>query len=425
VAVVHLTRDEARMLAVIGQRLDRRPKGKVKPAQVLDMIRYLGCVQLDTISVVARSHETVLYSRLGAFDPQDVWRLYGEGSLTEYWAHAAAIIPTELIPYFRRAMEVRANPEHDYGGWLVEHQAVVEEVLGTIREQGPVTSRAFARPDGPRPEAWAWYGGKPEKEALSHLWTVGALTVVQRNGFERLFDLSERALPAMLREQRPSPEDELAFFVRRALSAMGIAKARWIRDYFRTGGTSHLPLLGTADELRRMTETGEAVAVDVDGWDEPAWLDAALLPRIDELRSGRGRPTLTTVLSPFDNLIWHRERALTLFGFDYRLECYTPEPKRIYGYYTLPVLHRGCLNGRVDLHYARKARLLTVKSIHLEPGERPAAANARAIVTAVSDYLRFLGGGEVVLGTANPPAFGPLLQEAFDDARDKTGLVGA
>jgi uncharacterized protein YcaQ len=424
VAELHLTRDEARMLAVIGQRLDRRPKGKVTLERVLEMIRYLGCVQLDTISVVARSHETVLYSRLGAFDPQDVWRLYGEGCLTEYWAHAAAIIPIEMIPYFRRAMERRASPDHDYGRWLIEHQGVVDEVLGTITAQGAVTSRAFARPDGPRPEAWAWYGGKPEKEALSHLWTVGRLTVVQRNGFERLFDLTERVVPAALLAERPSPAEEMAFFIRRALSAMGIAKQRWIRDYFRTGGASHLPLRETAEELERMTGTGEAIPVAVTGWDEPAWLHRALLPRLDELRAGRGRPTLTTVLSPFDNLVWHRERALTLFDFDYRLECYTPEQKRIYGYYTLPLLHRGRLIGRLDLHYARKARLMTVKAAHLEPRERPTEAIAKAIVTAVRDYLRFLGGGRVVIGSSNPSALGPLLSAAFHETADETGPDG-
>lgn len=418
-AVTHLTRDEARMLAVIGQRLDRRPSGKIAPERVLEMIRYLGCVQLDTISVVARSHETVLYSRLGAgFNPQHVWQLYGERALTEYWAHAAAIIPLETIPYFREAMENRGDPNHDYGGWLVEHKGVVDEVLGTIAERGPVTSRAFERPDGPRPDVWTWYGGKPEKQALSYLWTVGTLTVVQRNGFERLFDLSDRVVPAELLSARPSADVQLAFFIRTALRAMGIAKVRWLRDYFRTGGMSHLPLNETKTALSRMSDAGEAIPVQVDGWDEPAWLDPALLPKLEDLRAGRGRPTLTTVLSPFDNLTWHRERAMTLFDFDYRLECYTPEPKRIYGYYTLPVLHRGRLIGRVDLHYARKARLLRIKAAHLEPRERLSEANARAMVSAVRDYLHFLGGGEAVLGRISPVAFGPVLQAAFHAAAD-------
>jgi uncharacterized protein YcaQ len=411
---MHLTRDEARMLAVIGQRLDRRPNRKITPARVLDMIRYLGCVQLDTISVVARSHETVLYSRLGAgFNPQDVWRLYGERALTEYWAHAAAIIPMEMIPHFFRAMEERDAPDHQYGGWLREQQGVVDEVLGTIAERGPVTSRAFERPEGPRPEAWAWYGGKPEKQALSYLWTAGRLTVVQRNGFERVFDLSERAVPAELRARRPTVEENEAFFTRRALGAMGIATARWLRDYFRTGGVSHLSARGVVDEVQRLVDAGEAIPVKVEGWNEPAWLDRSLLPRLDELRAGRGRPTLTTVLSPFDNLVWHRERALTLFDFDYRLECYTPEHKRLYGYYTLPVLHRGRLIGRVDLHYARKARLLTMKAAHLEPRERANEATARAVAAAVRDYLRFLGGGDLVVGRSTPPDLAGLLHNAF------------
>jgi uncharacterized protein YcaQ len=132
------------------------------------------------------------------------------------------------------------------------------------------------------------------------------------------------------------------------------------------------------------------------------------------LRAGRGKPVLTTLLSPFDSLVWHRGRALDLFGFDYRIEVYTPEPKRKYGYYSLPILHRGRLIGRIDLHYNRKARLLTIRSAHLEPKVRPTDRIAAAIVGAIVDYLRFLGGGEIVLGAvANPPELGPLLADAI------------
>ncbi|MGH2550071.1 MAG: DNA glycosylase AlkZ-like family protein, partial [Thermomicrobiales bacterium] len=143
-------------------------------------------------------------------------------------------------------------------------------------------------------------------------------------------------------------------------------------------------------------------------------LDPGMLTKLDDLRSGRGKPVLTTLLSPFDSLVWHRGRNVDLFDFEYRIEVYTPEAKRTYGYYSLPILHRGRLIGRIDLHYARKAKLMTIRSAHLEPKVKANERIAAAIVGAVIDYMQFLGGGDLVLGTtANPPELGPLLAEAI------------
>jgi uncharacterized protein YcaQ len=284
-----------------------------------------------------------------------------------------------------------------------------------IDERGPIMSRDFQR-EGDRPDAWTWYGGKIEKEALDMLWTVGELSIINRRGFQRLYDRSESWLPAAVQAHRVTEAERVAWLTRTGLRSLGIATIPWLRDYFRTGIPSHLPLKDAGIELDRLVDSGEAVRVTVENWsDRPVWIDSALIPRLMEMRAGRSRPTLTTVLSPFDSLVWHRERLRTLFGMEYLIEVYTPEPKRVYGYYSLPILHRGKMLGRIDLHYARKKRVLSIRSVHLEPRVRPAPGVAAAVALAVRDYLGFLGGGEIVLERSAPEAFGPLLLAALHE----------
>ncbi|MGH2531861.1 MAG: winged helix-turn-helix domain-containing protein [Thermomicrobiales bacterium] len=413
------TLDEARMLAVIAQRLDRRPRGKATKERLLETIRHLGCVQLDTISVVARSHETVLWSRVGAYDPADLAALhYPDGALIEYWAHAAALVPIEAYPYFRRNMAYYVGPDSPIAGWEQQNAEVIDHVLTLIRERGPLTSRAFERPDGPRPKAWTWYGGKPARAALDVLWTRGDLMILRRIGFERVYDLTERVLPNGYAGDLPSIEEQRRYFASRSLRAMGVATPRWVADYFRTGGRAHVPLKDARQELRCMADEGVAIPLDVAGFAEPAWLDPALAPVLDDLRAGRGKPTLTTLLSPFDSLVWHRGRAEALFGFEYRIEVYTPEPKRRYGYFSLPILHRGRLVGRLDPVYRRKERVFTVKIAHLEPGVRVTDRLAADVAASLRDYCAFLGGGEVVVLASDPPAFAPALTAALGGLPD-------
>jgi hypothetical protein len=416
-----LTLEEARALATIAQRLDRRPPPartrRLLKERLLATIRALGCVQLDTISVVARSHETVLWSRLGPYDPALLAELHHpDGALFEYWAHAAAIVPIEAFPYFRRAMASYRSRYEGPGSWAAQHEATLDRVLATVRAAGPSGSRHFARPDGPRPEPWAWWGGKPDRQALDHLWSRGDLMVLRRDGFQRVYDLTERVLPGAFDREPPSEAEQRRYFVGTAVTALGLATPRWVADYFRTGGRPHVPPAAAAAELAALEGEGLARRVVVPGVDEPTWLDAALLPRLADLRAGRGRPTLTTLLSPFDNLIWHRGRTAALFGFDYRLESYTPAERRRYGYYTLPILHRGRLVGRVDPAYDRRTRVLNVKVVHLEPGVRPSASLVAALAAALRDLTRFLGGDGVRVLASDPPGLVAPLAEALPSA---------
>lgn len=401
-----VTRDEARWLAVVAQGLDRRPfRRRPTKGELLDTIRRLGCVQLDTISVVSRSHETVLWSRLGAYDVSMLAELYDpDHAITEYWAHAAAIIPVELLPLFRKHMNLRrAN-----GGWAdePENRATMDRLLGVMETSGPLSSRDFDAPEGSRrAEAWEWYGIKPERRALEALWTRGETVLRRRDGFRRVFDLPERIVPDLW-DGEPAPEDvRLREFVTRAVRALGVATPRWTADYFRTGTPQHVPPRQAKEWLQRLEDEGATVRIEVPGIEEPAWMDASLRERLDLMRQGRGRPTLTTLLSPFDNLIWNRDRSEHLWDYHYRLESYTPSHKRIYGYYSLTILHKGRIIGRLDPSYDRRAKHLTIRALHLEPGVRISATTMDAIVGAVEDLLQFLGGepGSWTLLHANRP----------------------
>jgi uncharacterized protein YcaQ len=410
---------EARALATIASRLDRRPRSSrdagTQKTRLLETIRALGCVQLDTISVVSRAHETTLWSRLGAYDPALLAELhYPDGLLTEYWAHAAAIIPIESFPYFRDAMDAYREKYERPGSWAEQNQEVIADIHGRIRENGAMASRHFERPDGPRPEAWAWWGGKPARQALDHLWSRGDIMVARReSGFQRVYDVTERVIPEALRSERPSPEERRRFYAHGALRALGVATSRWVADYFRNWAQPYNPAKASALGLTELEAEGLAVPVAVEGFAEPVWLDTALLPRLAELRAGKNRPALTTLLSPFDNLIWHRGRMADLWDFHYRIEVYTPAPKRVYGYYTMPILHRGRLVGRLDPALDRKNRLLTIRKVFLEPGERPTPALAAAIAGALWDFAGFLGADEVLLLGAEPEGFGEMLAGAL------------
>lgn len=392
---LQITRSDAQALAVIAQRLDRRPlRRRPSASDVLEVFRHLGTIQLDTISVISRSHETVLWSRLGPYDPDLVTTLYMPGNaLGEYLGHAASIIPSELLALFRPYME-RARAHH--GGWTSqpESQAIMEAVVDRIAAQGPMTSRDFEAPaDAGRAGQWEWWGNKPERRALNALWIRGDLMIHKRDrGFARYFDVPERTIPGFWDGEAIPVECQQRELLRHAVRALGVMTARWASDYFRTGGPAHVSVATTRALLQEFAAEGSIIPVMVPGIDEPTWMDAALMERLALLQERKGRPTLTTLLSPFDNLIWNRPRGEQLWDFYYRLECYVPAPKRQYGYYSLPILHRGKIAGRLDPSYSRKDGVLTIKALHLEPRVRVNEALTKAIAGSIEDLLAFLGG---------------------------------
>ncbi len=401
--MITLSRDEARELAVAAQGLARPPSEPASKERVLATVRHLGAVQIDTIAVVARSHYLVLWSRLGRYDPD--WLdelLHPDRAVFEYWAHAASIVPIELFPYFRRRMRAYRRAYLDEHPWSREHAHVIDEVRRAVVERGPLGASHFPAPEGNgRAEPWAWYGNKPTNRALDILWSAGELMVHRRHNFQRIYDLAERVHPAARDEDLPPEDEERGALAHRAALAMGVVLPRWLNDYFRTRwGTRGTKGPGPEAILRDLADRGRLVPVTVEelGKGYVAAEHAALL---EEVRQGE-RAEHVTLLSPFDSLIWDRRRTLDLFDFDYRIECYTPAPKRRYGYYVMPILYRGRLVGRLDPKVDRRRGELIVRSLHLEPGVEPDEPLIAALQATLFDFAAF-HGAETISVEAAPP----------------------
>jgi uncharacterized protein YcaQ len=362
-----LSAAQARRIAIAAQGLhgETRPAGAAGARHVRQLAQRLGAIQIDSVNVLTRTHYLPAFSRLGAY-PRALLEAEAWGrrpSLFEYWGHEASLMPLSLQPLLRWRMAAAERGEGVWGGiarFARENRPYVEGVLAEIEKRGPVTGGDFAE-DGPRQAGWwEWSRGK---QALEHLFWAGRITTRTRRGFERVYDLTERVLPRAVIETPTPPEDEAQRgLLMIAARAMGVATEADLRDYFR------LPTAAAKARLAELVEAGALLPVQVQGWRAPAFLHPdARRPR---------RIQAQALLSPFDNLIWARERTERLFGARVRLEIYTPAHKREHGYYVLPLLQGEAITARVDLKADRKAGVLRVQAAHLEPGANPEAAAA-------------------------------------------------
>jgi uncharacterized protein YcaQ len=379
---------------VAAQGLDRRARRRAGKADVLAAVRRMGVLQIDTIQVVARSPYLVLWSRLGAYEPRWLDELLAEGALFEYWAHEACFIPVEDFALFRHRMLDPAAMGWKYRAEFIrEHRDEVDRLLATVRERGPVRSADFERRDGKGGGWWEW---KPEKRMLESLFTAGELMIARRENFQRVYDVRERVLPAWSDDQLPSADEVARTLALRAVRALGVAKAKWVADYFRTARRT-TPLLPA-----RLADEGALLRVKVQGWKEPGFVHPDQAELAARAAAGEVRPTLTTLLSPFDPLVWDRARATEMFGFDYRLECYTPAPRRRWGYFVLPILRRGALVGRVDAKAHRREGVFEVRSLYLEPGVRPTDRLVADVGGALRECAAWHGTPTVVIRQSDP-----------------------
>ncbi|HET6231923.1 MAG TPA: crosslink repair DNA glycosylase YcaQ family protein [Longimicrobiaceae bacterium] len=404
---VSLTAAAARELLVAAQGLDRRPRRKAKKADVLACIRRMGTLQIDTISVVARSPYLVLWSRLGAYPPRWLDELLAEGKLFEYWAHEACFLPIEDYPLFRHRMAQASSMGWKYAGALVrERPETVARLLEHVRELGPVRSSDFERTDGQPGGWWEW---KTEKRLLEALFTSGELMIARRQAFQRVYDLRDRVLPGWNDAPAPTAEEAHRALVLKSVRAMGVAPARWVADYFR------LPKTTSRAIPARLADEGLLLQAEVEGWDGEAYVHPDNLALAESAAAGAIRPKLTTLLSPFDPLVWDRARALDVFGFDYRIECYTPQGKRRWGYFVLPILRRGRLVGRLDAKAHRKDGLFEVRAIYLEPGVRATDALVADVAGAIRECAAWHGAPDVAIRRSDPPELAARVTHALAD----------
>jgi uncharacterized protein len=350
---------------------------RAQPGDVEGAIRLLGAVQLDSISTVDRAHRLTLSSRIGAYDETELQGLLASGRVFEYWAHEACLLPIELWPHCRRAMEGGGHwGIHDRA--LRDHADLVEPVLERIRAEGPLASRDFG---GVRTSADMW-GRTPAKAVLEALWDRGVLVVAGREAFQRRYDLAERVIPpAILAAPTPDEDETLRTLALFAVRTRGALTEPAIREHWRLkGGRArlHHHVLALVDE-------GLLREVDVDDGGPPYYLDAE-----SELD---GDPAPPVLLCPFDNLLWDRPLLERLFGFRHVIEVYKREHERVYGYYVLPLLAGDRIVGRADLKADRSSGVLRVRRFHREPGAR---ANVDAkLERAAARLARVLGLEEV------------------------------
>ena len=390
-----LTVDEARRIALAAQGFGNRRGTKLSSwRQVQPVIGQMGLLQLDSVNVLVRSHYLPTYSRIGAYDRAalDACAFAGgkKRALFEYWAHEASLLPLELQPLMRWRMQRAAAGIGIYSGiarFAAENRDYIAAVVDEIRRRGPLAASEL---DDPGTRSGPWWGWHKGKTALEFLFWAGEVTTGQRRGFERVYDLTERVIPAdVWAIATPSESDAIRALALAGARAHGVATEADIRDYFR------LPVREARKAIGELVEEGALRPAQVEGWKQPGFLaSGATLP---------ARATPTALLSPFDPLVWHRPRTERIFDFHYRLEFYTPGPKRVFGYFVMPFLYRGRLVARVDLKADRAAGRLRVLGVFAEANLRRPAP----MLVALAEELRHLAAW-LELADIEVAADGPL-----------------
>ncbi|GFE81214.1 hypothetical protein GCM10011487_32140 [Steroidobacter agaridevorans] len=372
---------EARRVALEAQQFLSAGAAPRSGKALADIVRRLGVVQMDSVNVLCRSHYLPVFSRRGDYKSALLERAaYDERLLFEYWGHEASLLPIESYPLFRWRMDDARKGVGTWGRlkrYATSHQDLVKGAIDQIRERGPLGASELTDAGKSKGSWWGWSQGK---EILEWLFWIGDVTTARRRNFERLYDLPERVLPESVRNApvpaRESAQRELMMIGARA---MGVATARDLRDYFR------LPAKEAATRLTELVEEGQLVPVSVEGWKQQGYLHhEAKIPRASKVAD------VAALLSPFDSLIWERQRTERLFDFHFRLEIYTPLHKRVHGYYVLPLLLGERVVGRVDLKSERQSGVLQVKGGSVEPGVVPARV-AEPLAKQLVELASWLG----------------------------------
>jgi uncharacterized protein len=369
-----LSRDQARRLALGAQGFTRpRPTGRVDVRHFRRVLDTVGLLQLDTVNVLVRAHYLPMFSRLGAYDmgALDRWTVKS-GELFEYWGHVASLLPTSHYPRYRWRMEaVAAKPWGAVRRILTEQPDYIDEVMRQVSERGPLTVGDL---DHAGERGGTWWDWQPGKEALEWLFAIGRLTAYRNGTFGRVYDLPERVISAEALGARPLDKpDAYRVLLMDAARHLGVGTGSDLADYHRLRG----PLVRRV--LQELSDRGDLEQVRVDGWTQPSFVHReVVLPR---------RAAGTALLSPFDSLVFKRDRVERLFDFHYRIEIYVPQPKRRFGYYVLPFLLDGELVARVDLKADRDAGSLLVQAAHIEKGADP----GRTAAALTSELVEMAG----------------------------------
>ena len=385
---------QARRMALAAQGFSGRlGPATIKPAHLNRMIERLGVLQIDSVNAVVRSHYLPLFSRLGHYTPmlleQAAWSQGRRRSLFEYWGHEASLLPMALYPLMCWRMARARQGQGIYAQMARfgrEQQAIIQRVLRTVEQQGAVGAGSLSTREE---RAGPWWDWSDEKRALEWLFAAGLVTVAGRRGFERLYDLPERVIPGDILQITVDEAEAQRGLLLHSATALGVGTEKDLRDYFR------LDPVDSRNRLAELVEDGQLLTCRVQGWKSPAYcLPTPKVPR---------KVPASALLSPFDSLIWERSRTERLFDFRYRLEIYTPQDKRVYGYYVLPFLHNERIAARIDLRAERANGRLAVHAVHEEePGLDD--EGMLALASNLRQMADWLGLEQVQLNCQRPSA---------------------
>ncbi|WP_336995620.1 winged helix-turn-helix domain-containing protein [Leclercia sp. UBA7405] len=389
-ALPWLTLSAARHLHLSAQGLLKKPRRRAKPTDILPAIQRMSLLQIDTINIVARSPYLVLFSRLGAYSPEWLDNALSNGELMEYWAHEACFLPRSDFALVRHRMRAPDKMGWKYRKeWMEQHAEEIKALTEHIQQNGPVRSADF---EHPRKGASGWWEWKPHKRHLEGLFTAGEVMVIARRNFQRVYDLTHRVMPHWDDERDMLSQSAAeAIMLENSARSLGIFRPQWLADYYRLRQPALAPLMQEWQAQQRI------IPVEVESLGA-MWLHSDLLPELELALAGKLTATHSAVLSPFDPVVWDRKRAEQFFDFSYRLECYTPAPKRQYGYFVLPLLHKGQLVGRMDAKMHRKAGELEIISLYLEEGTRVTAGLEKGLRAAITEFAAWQGATRVRLG---------------------------
>lgn len=398
-----LTPTQARQLFIHQQRLSGATPAPTA-ANLLETVRALRCVQLDPLSVVARSHQLVLFSRVGPYDlaalDQLLWR---DRALFEYWAHCASIVLTEDYALHHARMRNYPSGEGVWSQrarqWMKDNAKLKRYILSQLKKRGPLLSRDLEE-DGLHPKEWVstgWTSGRNVSRMLDFLWLSGQIMVTARQGGQKVWDLAERVLPQWAPREKLPEQEITKRAIEHSLKALGVGTEKHIKFHFVRGRYPHFD-----EALAELIKTKRIRELEIKSWSGRWFVHQDVEPLLAASPSTLNAPR-TTLLSPFDNLIADRARTEQMFGFDFRIEIYVPQAKRKYGYYVLPLLHGDGLIGRLDPELNRETGVLTVNAVHAEPG---AKKHSGVVVTqAVESLAQFLGAQEIRYNRKSVPTF--------------------
>lgn len=395
----------ARRLAISAQRLNYLPE-KSDKAAMLDVIRQIGCVQIDPINVVARNPLLILWSRLGNYDLADFEALLWEDrALFEYWAHAASIVLVENFPLHQVQMVNFSRGNGTWAKrtrkWMAVNEPFRQYIFDELRERGPLFTAEFEDRSVSTWESSGWTANRNLPMMLGFMWEQGDITVTRREGkgfgLKKQWGLLEQHMPQWS-DHEPLPRHAAVMrTAQKSLQALGVGTQKHIDNHFIRGGYP-----GLKDVLAELVDNGRIHPVTISAWPDETWyIHADTLPELEKIEAGdwNGR---TVLLSPFDNLICNRERTEQLFDFHFRIEIYMPKAKRKYGYYVLPILHGDQLVGRIDPKLDRKTGTLHVHAVYAEEWVKKATIEEQSIYSTIQQLADFLGANQIVYGETMP-----------------------